>query len=292
MADSARWDGFQFRPDDIVISAPSKSGTTWTQMICALLVFQTADLPAPLTTLSPWLDMCLRPLSEVCDQLDGQRHRRFIKTHTPLDGIPADDRVTYITVARDPRDIAASLHHHAVNFDRDVLQRLLGGVPADWPMPSSATASEVRETFLRWIDNDACPLDDPRSLRAYVRQQNLAWSRQHDPNIVLLHYSDLCRDLDREMRRLADRLAIAVAADTWRELVAAATFDRMRQRSEQLVPDERLQLFTDPAKFFHSGTSGAWRSYLTDDDLARYEHRLAALASPELVHWLHHGHAA
>ena len=46
--DSARWNEFAFRPGDIVISTRSKSGTTWVQMICALLVFQRADLPAPL----------------------------------------------------------------------------------------------------------------------------------------------------------------------------------------------------------------------------------------------------
>ena len=34
--DSARWEGFTFRGDDIVISTPAKCGTTWTQMICAL----------------------------------------------------------------------------------------------------------------------------------------------------------------------------------------------------------------------------------------------------------------
>ena len=38
--DSSRWDGFEFRPDDIVISTPSKCGTTWTQMICALLILR------------------------------------------------------------------------------------------------------------------------------------------------------------------------------------------------------------------------------------------------------------
>ena len=36
--DSARWIGFPFRAGDIVISTRSKSGTTWMQMICALLV--------------------------------------------------------------------------------------------------------------------------------------------------------------------------------------------------------------------------------------------------------------
>ena len=44
--DSARWEEFRFRDGDIVISTRSKSGTTWMQMICALLVFQTPDLPA------------------------------------------------------------------------------------------------------------------------------------------------------------------------------------------------------------------------------------------------------
>jgi aryl sulfotransferase len=39
LTDSSRWDGFSFRPGDIIISTPAKCGTTWTQMICALLIF-------------------------------------------------------------------------------------------------------------------------------------------------------------------------------------------------------------------------------------------------------------
>jgi hypothetical protein len=35
IADSGRWDGFAFRPGDIVISTPPKSGRLWTQMLCA-----------------------------------------------------------------------------------------------------------------------------------------------------------------------------------------------------------------------------------------------------------------
>ena len=31
--DSNRWDGFELRLGDIVVSTPPKCGTTWTQMI-------------------------------------------------------------------------------------------------------------------------------------------------------------------------------------------------------------------------------------------------------------------
>src|SRR6188508_1212521 len=88
IADSARWDGFAFRPGDVVISTPPKSGTTWTQMLCALLIFDGPAFPAPLGDISPWLDMNIRPLAEVTAALTAQAHRRFIKTHTPLDGLP------------------------------------------------------------------------------------------------------------------------------------------------------------------------------------------------------------
>ena len=37
-ADSARWERFALRPDDIVITTPSKCGTTWMQHIVGMLV--------------------------------------------------------------------------------------------------------------------------------------------------------------------------------------------------------------------------------------------------------------
>src|SRR3954467_8202977 len=106
VADSQRGEGFQFRDDDIVISTPPKCGTTWMQMLCALLVFQTPDPPGRLTELSPWVDLRTEDLGAVRKTLEGQQPRRFIKSHAPLDGLPFDDRVTYICVGRDPRDVA------------------------------------------------------------------------------------------------------------------------------------------------------------------------------------------
>src|SRR5204863_157457 len=98
VSDNARWDGFEFRDGDIVISTPAKCGTTWMQMMCALLIFQDPELPRPLTELSPWVDVQTDTVENVFASLAAQQHRRFIKSHTPLDGLPDDERVTYIGV--------------------------------------------------------------------------------------------------------------------------------------------------------------------------------------------------
>ena len=55
--DSRRWEGFVARPDDIFISSPPKSGTTWTQGIVGSLLWPYGDAPAPAFDLAPWLDL-------------------------------------------------------------------------------------------------------------------------------------------------------------------------------------------------------------------------------------------
>ena len=68
-ADSSRWDGFAFRPGDVVISTPPKCGTTWTQRLISLLVFGGPDLPGPLSLISPWLDLKAMPIGDVVSAL-------------------------------------------------------------------------------------------------------------------------------------------------------------------------------------------------------------------------------
>ncbi|MGH6955243.1 MAG: sulfotransferase domain-containing protein, partial [Caulobacteraceae bacterium] len=87
VADSQRWDAYRPRDGDIVVTTAPKCGTTWTQMLCALLVHG-PELPAPLTRLSPWLDRLSTPIETLVRDLDAQPWRRIVKTHTTLDGLP------------------------------------------------------------------------------------------------------------------------------------------------------------------------------------------------------------
>jgi aryl sulfotransferase len=281
--DSLRWQGFPFREGDIVISTRSKSGTTWAQMICALLVFQDTALPAPLTDLSPWLDHLVEPGEDVLRRLERQTHRRFIKTHTPLDGIPIDPRATYLVVARHPLDLAVSLYHQGDNIDRERLRRLTGA-----PAPSSPSAPRpsAHDWLLDWIDRDTTVHEEMDSLPGVLHHLTDAWRRRDAANMLLVHYEDLQQDLGREMRHIADRLDIAVPEHCWPALVEAATFSSMRGRVEELTPN-RLGILKDPAAFFRGGRSGDGRALLSAEEHAHYRERAAALAPTDLLAWLH-----
>jgi hypothetical protein len=281
--DSARWLGFPFRQGDIVISTRSKSGTTWVQMICALLVFQTSDLPAPLSELSPWLDWLVTPRDEVVALLAAQDHRRFVKTHTPLDGIPLDPRVIYVVVARHPLDMAVSLYHQGDNLDRERIRRLTGQPEPDG---QAVPRPPLHEWLVSWIDRDVRPREEMDSLPGVMWHLSDAWVRRNEPYIVLVHYDDLCADLEGEMRRLASLLDITVPEPLWPDLVRAATFEHMKARADTVVPDPSGVL-KDSQAFFRRGTSGAGSELLTDEELAHYETRTAQLAPPDLLAWLH-----
>jgi hypothetical protein len=272
--DSARWLGFPFRDGDIVISTRSKTGTTWVQMICALLIFQTAELPAPLQQLSLWPDGATATREDLLARLEAQQHRRFLKTHLRLGEIPIDPRATYIVVARNPLDAALSFYHHVRVANSENPDH--GSLPDPSP----------REVLLWWMGLRKSPDDTPEdyTMPAMMAHLRDSWEHRNDANVILLHYDDLRRDLAGEMRRLAEQLGITVPETKWPDLVKAATFKEMRAIADQVQPLGEVQ---DPKKFFRSGTSGGGRQHLSNAELDRYYELVAPLAPPDLVAWAH-----
>jgi aryl sulfotransferase len=268
---------FPRRAGDIIISTQPKSGTTWVQMICALLIFQTPELPASLPELSPLLDELAVGSSGRANfyaRLAAQQHRRFIKTHLRLDQLPADPQVTYIVIARDPLDSTVSLYHHNV--------RLL---PPDDPQRPNGTA---RQWLVGWIDE----METGRNsyLEAALKRLSYVWEHRAEPNVVLVHFEDLSANLAGEMRRLARRLQITVPEDKWPSLVEAATFRQMKAAADQLRPLEGNGVndaVKERAAFFRRGSSGEGRALLTDEEVARYYAHAANIAPQELLSWLH-----
>lgn len=270
---------FEHQPDDIVISTRSKCGTTWMQTICLLLVHGT-PLPAPVSLLSPWLDWDVESEGVVYARLAAQRHRRVIKTHTPLAGLPLDPDVRYIVVGRHPLDVAVSLFHHVDNIDQQRSNELRGRA-----RPATAPRPPIGEWMEAWIEDRRAPQEELDNLAGNVHQVTDAWNRQVSGNVLLVHFTDLVEDREATMRMIATWLEIDVSDRAWPSLSDAASFDSMRTRPSVTVPDH-LGVLKDPGAFFRSGVVGDGTRSCSGHQLRRYHERMAELTTPAIAAWL------
>lgn len=285
--DSTRWDSFRPRKGDIVVATPAKCGTTWTQMICALLVHQTAEFPLPLTKLSRWIERHTEPIDQVVADFEAQPWRRIVKTHTPLDGLPYYEEVSYVFCGRDPRDAFLSGLDHIGNLSEKAWKEALarGKMPASFSLPTDAN---VR--FRMWITAGPQPwVWDGFPLGSVLYLADSFWQHRDLPNIHFLHYADLTRDLDGEMRRLSAALGIPVDEAKWPSLVNAARFETMKANAAANAPGAHLGEWSDSSAFFRKARSGEWRGVLSAENQALYEKVASERLSPALRTWLEDG---
>lgn len=284
-----RWKGFEHRPGDILICTAYKAGTTWTQRICSLLIFQSTKLEKPLTTYSPWMEINGQPIEKLQADYAAQTHRRFIKSHTPLDGLPWRDDMTYLFVARDPRDIFASMLNHMAN-SLDAAGEILKENTTVERVEVENPPETPKEILRAWLtigtmegESDGWPF-----WSAFSHAKSF-WEARDRDNIHLIHYTDLMNDLDGEMRRISAVLDIQVNEEIWPDLVEAAQFSSMKKSADQMAPDVDWGGWRDNKDFFKAGGNGNWAKLLDEDDIAFYEERVAEILPEDLLRWIHGG---
>lgn len=287
--DSARWEKFEHRPGDILVCTSYKSGTTWTQMICALLVHQTRDLPAPLAEMSPWLEMRLDAIDDIAVTFEAQDHTRIVKTHTPLDGLPWRDDTQYIFCGREPRDVFMSLQNHLDNSNMDRIGELLIAQGIDFTPPPDLP-DDVNKRFAIWMTESFFDWEkDGIPFWSHLAHGETFWNHRHQPNIHFLHYADLKRDLEGEMRGLAERLKIDVPEEKWPDLVKAATFEDMKKNAHRTAPDTNHGIWVSNKQFFNKGSNEQWRGVLSDESIKLYEDHSRQRYDPVYLDWLERG---
>jgi aryl sulfotransferase len=300
VADSRRWNTFEPRDGDIVIATFAKCGTTWTQRIVDLLVFQSPDVRA-FGEISPWLDSTIfNPIEDDLATLKAQTHRRYIKSHLPFDALPLWDTVKYIHVGRDGRDARLSWQNHEQGFTPQIGARIAaqamalaaqhGQAPSGPPPPPP---EDPREYLLNWFDQLEAQLNAPAGADTFglglFDFEATYWRERRRPNLLFVHYNDLKEDLAGEMQRISDFLGIATPKDLMPSLVEAARFESMKKDGDALFPRLKEAFDRGADRFINKGRSGRWREYLSADDVARYEAIVKRATTPGLAHWLEGG---
>jgi len=285
--DSTRWAYYQPRDGDIVVATYPKCGTTWMQQIVSLLVFQSPE-PRPVHDLSPWIDCrFMHPVEVMQEILEGQEHRRFLKSHLPFDGLPQYDQVRYIHVARDGRDACMSFFNHWTAFTPFAYETLDRGAKELGPIPRSP--EDPRMFWRTWLTKGVMSgATDGFPDLSFFDLEATYWRARRANNLLLVHYNDLKADLDGEMRRIAEFLAIDPPREVWPSLVEAATFEAMKRNGGIILAGAERIFEGGSDRFLFKGTNGRWRDVMTADDLALYDNAAKRL-TPGLARWLENG---
>lgn len=279
--DSTVWNDFAFRDDDVIIATPGKSGTTWTQQIVGQLIFG-GDPDVNVGELSPWVDLRVPPAHVKLPAIEAQTHRRFLKTHLPVDALRFDPRAKYIYCARDGRDIVWSLYNHHANAN-DAWFQAINESPGRVGPPVPPADPDIHLYFRTWLEQDGAPF---WSLWDNVRGW---WAARRHPNVLMLHFEDLKRDLPGEMRRIAAFLEIEVAAENWPRMIEHCGFDWMKRNAARAAPLGGVFWDGGAETFINKGVNGRWRDTLTAQDVRDYEARALAELGPDCAMWLAHG---
>jgi aryl sulfotransferase len=276
--DSTVWNDYRFRDGDVIVATYAKSGTTWTQQIVGQILFE-GDEGVDLGALSPWLDLRVPPKQVKLDAMEAQTHRRFLKTHLPVDALVFSPKAQYLYIGRDGRDVAWSFYNHHVHANAS-WYAVLNDTPGLVGPRIEPTDLDVVAYFRQWLDKDGFPFwPFWENIRSW-------WQTRDLPNVKLIHFANLKRDLDGQMRDIANYLGAGIDEAKWPAIVEHCTFDYMKRNAARNAPLGGTFWDGGGETFINKGTNGRWRDLLTAEDNARYEARALAELGPECARWL------
>lgn len=276
--DSTVWNHFKFRDDDIIIGTYAKSGTTWVQQIVSQLIFN-GEAGLEVAEMSPWVDLRVPPKDVKLTAVEEMTHRRFLKTHLPVDALVFSDKAKYIYIGRDGRDVVWSFYNHHANAN-DAWYDALNNTPGLVGPPIEPPVDSVYQYYKEWFANDGYPI------WPFWENVRSWWQIRDLPNVMLLHFAELKADMPGQIRRIAKFLDIPVDESRWDNILKHCSFDYMKANATKSVPLGGAFWDGGAQTFVHKGMNGRWTDTLTEKDNREYEERAATELGEDCARWL------
>jgi aryl sulfotransferase len=279
--DSTIWNDFDFRDDDIIISTYAKSGTTWLQQIISQLIFNGQE-EMEVAHMSPWLDLRVPPKQVKLPEVAAQDHRRFLKTHLPVDALVFSPKAKYIYIGRDGRDVVWSLYNHHANAN-DLWYHALNDTPGLVGPRIEKPGADIVQYFNEWLEKDGFPF--------WPFWENIKswWEIRNLPNVHFIHFAKLKEDMPGEIKKVAAFLDIAIDPAKWDAIVEHCSFDYMKRNSVKSVPLGGAFWDGGSDTFIHKGVNGRWKDMLPKEASDRYEQMCVEHLGADCARWLNTG---
>ncbi len=276
--DSTMWDGVNFRDDDIIIATYAKSGTTWVQQIVSQLIFNGQE-GMNVGEMSPWVDLRVPPKEVKLPAIESQTHRRFLKTHLPVPYLRFSPKAKYLYIGRDGRDVLWSLYnHHSTANEKfyGALNETPGLVGPKLEKPNES----IVEYYHEWLEKDGYPF------WSIWENVNSWWEIKDLPNVKLIHFNNLKKDMPKAIREIAEFLDISIDETKWDSILEHCSFDYMKANAAMSVPLGGAFWEGGAKTFINKGTNGRWRDVLSEADIEKYETYASKNLSKECAQWL------
>ena len=279
--DSTIWNDFKFRTDDIIIATYAKTGTTWVQQIISQLIFNGQE-GLPVADMSPWLDLRVPPKEIKLPEVEAQTHRRFIKTHLPVDALVFSPEAKYLYIARDGRDVVWSLYNHHSTAN-ELWYQALNETPGLVGPPVPRPVDSIVQYYHEWLDKDCYPF------WSFWENIRTWWNIRNIPNVMFVHFSNLKAKMPEEIRRIAAFLEITIDEEKWDQILHHCSFDYMKSNATPSVPLGGAFWDGGAEQFIFKGTNGRWREVLSETEVKKYDDLAHEQLGEECAHWLGNG---
>ena len=250
-----RFRSWHVRPDDVYVCSFPKNGTTWTQEL-VWLVQNGADLETeksvsldqrvPFLERSSLLHFIKDNLSadfqaDMVQPIVNMASPRIIKTHLHLCQLPDEllDKSKVVACLRNPKDTVVSYFHHQKLY-------VVHGYTGDFP-----------SFFDLFMDN----LLFYSPYFEYVKD---IWSRRQDPNLCILFYEDMKKDLSGSLRKAARFLGKELKNEE--ALIDHLSFKKMRYNTAvNKDGGKKHGMCLNDGNFMRKGEVGDWKNYFTEE---------------------------
>jgi hypothetical protein len=215
-AASKPFEGYVPTSHDVFVATYVKSGTNWMMQIAHQLLNHGDAEFEHIHCVVPWPDLQNGPMRHYAVPIQDDsiwkrspEQKRVIKTHFDWKLLPYSEDARYISVIRDPKDVAVSGYHF---FARAAVREALS--------VESWLNVFLSEQFVwgSW----------PSTTASY-------WSQRHRPNVLILSFKAMRRDLRGTVCRIAEFLDVRVSDAVIDRVVEKSSFDYMRRMDHQFA---------------------------------------------------------
>ncbi|XP_038066033.1 sulfotransferase 1A1-like [Patiria miniata] len=244
-----QWD---VRQDDVWVVTYPKAGTTWAQEIMSCVMYdgnleEINKKPTMFRVLFLELELPerVRQMKNLPSNLqiaEEMPSPRVLKSHMPGQLLPPqlwEKRPRIVYVMRNPKDLVVSYFYFMKMAN---------------PSPDS-----LSESFGQFFDK---MLRGDVSYGPWWDHYLYFWQQRHEPNILLLQYEDMKRDLRGNVEKISQFLGKRLSAETLDAITEHCTFANMKKNPMANL-DYMFAQEEKPVAFMRKGIVGDWKNHFT-----------------------------